>query len=115
MDHDAFDVCSSQRKKHAFESVRAFISDAFRSRLIGLCWFFFDLDRIRSSARWIWSCYSSFPPDSNQPIKSVSGFVCASNSELSKNLPRVERFRDAPTVRDSSNFPATVRAFPRPS
>jgi len=33
MDHDAFDVFVLQRKKHAFESVRAFISDAFRSRL----------------------------------------------------------------------------------
>jgi len=32
MDHDVFDVFL-QRKKHAFESVRAFISDAFRSRL----------------------------------------------------------------------------------
>jgi len=90
MDHDVFDVFL-QRKKHAFESVRAFISDAFRSRLfflIGLFSFFFDLDRIRSSACWILlSFYFSFRPYSNRPIKSVSGFVSASNSELSKNLP----------------------------
>ena len=88
VDHDAFDVFLQRKNPHAFESVRAFISGCV-SIATDRCFFvFFDLDRIRSSARWIWSFYFSFRPDSNRPIKSVSGFVSASNSELSKNLPR---------------------------
>ena len=40
VDHDAFDVFLQRKNPHAFESVRAFISDAFRSRLIGVFSFF---------------------------------------------------------------------------